>query len=99
MPPQSWGSATERGIFFTTLIGEIIELLISEILVVACNLNGNIGEDTDGFENVHEGKDYRHQNPDGKIILDMCTGANLAITKAYFSKPNSKSTTYKSDSK
>ena len=34
-------------------MGEIIKVPESRILVVAGDLNGNIGKDTDGFENLH----------------------------------------------
>ena len=69
---------------------------MGKILVVAGDLNGHIGKDTNGFENVHGGKGYGHQNPDGTITLNMWTATNLAITNTYFTKPDSKLTTYES---
>ena len=77
-------------------MGKILKVPKSEILVVAGDFNGHNGKDTDGFENIYEGKGYGHRNPDSTRILDMRTATNLVINNAYFSKPDSKLITHKS---
>ncbi|ESO03038.1 hypothetical protein HELRODRAFT_173904 [Helobdella robusta] len=43
----------------------------SETIVIGGDLNGHVGEKTDGFDNVHGGFGYGERNEDGNRILEF----------------------------
>ena len=59
-------------------------------------VNGHVRKAPAGFNGVHGGRGFGSRNADGKRILDLCEVANLAITNAYFMKPDSHLITYRS---
>ncbi|ESO01778.1 hypothetical protein HELRODRAFT_160940 [Helobdella robusta] len=60
------------------------------------DLNGHVGEKTDGFDNVHDGFDYGERNKDGNRILEFAESHGFCLLNTYFKKRLERLTIYKS---
>ncbi|ESO10208.1 hypothetical protein HELRODRAFT_190408 [Helobdella robusta] len=60
------------------------------------NLNGHVGEKTDGFDNVHGGFGYGKRNEDGNRILEFAESHWFCLLNTYFRKRLEHLITYKS---
>ncbi|ESO02850.1 hypothetical protein HELRODRAFT_174283 [Helobdella robusta] len=60
------------------------------------DLNGNVGEKTDGFDNVHGGFGNRKRNDDGNRILEFAESHGFCLLNTYFRKRLEHLITYKS---
>lgn len=94
--PQAGRPLEERMEFFDSLEDVIMTIPLSEGLVVAGDLNGHIGQDHAGYEEVMGCFGFGNQNVEGKRILDMCKDHELKIVNTYFKKDREKLITYKS---
>ena len=56
----------------------------SEILLVAGDLNGHIGEDRGDFEDVIEKYGFGVRNWEGERILDFCQSKKLRVVNTMF---------------
>ena len=70
--PQAGLSAEEKDEFYEQMINLVYSVPDEEMLLIGGDLNGHVGENTVGFEDVHGGHGYGNQNPDGVRILDFC---------------------------
>ncbi|ESO08550.1 hypothetical protein HELRODRAFT_190766 [Helobdella robusta] len=61
-----------------------------------CDLNGHVGEKTDGFDNVHGGFGYGKRNEDGNRILEFAESHGFCLLNTYFRKRLEHLITYKS---
>ena len=73
-------------------IGNIPE---NEILVIGGDLNGHVGSDRNGFEDVMGIDGYGERNVDGENILEICQSRQLKILHTMFKKKDKKEITYK----
>ncbi|ESO02930.1 hypothetical protein HELRODRAFT_174405 [Helobdella robusta] len=60
------------------------------------DLNGHVGEKTDGFDNVHGGFGYGKRNEDGNRILEFAESHGFCLLNTYFRKKLKHLITYKS---
>ncbi|ESO03326.1 hypothetical protein HELRODRAFT_173612 [Helobdella robusta] len=60
------------------------------------DLNGHVGEKTDGFDNVHGGFGYGKRNEDGNRILEFAESHGFCLLNTYFKKRLEHLITYKS---
>ena len=65
-------------------------------MLVCSDFNDHVGIAPEGFNGVHGGRGFGSGNVDGIRILDLCTAANLAVTKTSFMKLYSHLVTYRS---
>lgn len=94
--PQTGLPEHEKDKFYNDLLVQTAITPAEEFLLICGDLNGHVGKDTDGFDNVHGGNGFGDRNADGVRLLDFCLAANLSITNTFFSKPDSKLITYQS---
>ena len=76
----------------TDSIGNIPE---NEILVIGGDLNGHVGRDRNGFEDVIGIDGYEERNADGENILEICQSRRLKILNTMFKKEDNKIITHK----
>ncbi|ESN93968.1 hypothetical protein HELRODRAFT_149645, partial [Helobdella robusta] len=69
--PQTGESEEMKNDFWTAFSDTISTIPKSETILIGGNLNGNVGEKTDGFDNVHGGFGYGKRNEDGNRILEF----------------------------
>ncbi|ESO00263.1 hypothetical protein HELRODRAFT_176121 [Helobdella robusta] len=55
-------------------------------LLITGDLNGHVGEKTDGFDNVHGGFGYGERNEDGNRILEFAESHGFCLLNTYFRK-------------
>ncbi|ESO06052.1 hypothetical protein HELRODRAFT_64447 [Helobdella robusta] len=63
--PQTGESEEMKNDFWAAFSDTISTLPKSETILIGGDLNGHVGEKTDGFDNVHDGFGYGEQNEDG----------------------------------
>ncbi|KAK3876473.1 hypothetical protein Pcinc_018758 [Petrolisthes cinctipes] len=68
----------------------------SEVLLVAGDLTGHIGEDRGGFEEVMGTYGFGVRNRQGERILEFCQSKELRVINTMFKKDREKKITYKS---
>ena len=59
------------------MLGKVmLEIREEENLMVMLDgdLNGNVGEEIDGFDGVHEGKGYGNRNVEEEMLAGIWTG-------------------------
>ena len=54
------------------MLDDVTTVVESELLLVAGNLNGHIGEDRRGFEEVMGAHGFGVRNQKGERILELC---------------------------
>ncbi|ESN94260.1 hypothetical protein HELRODRAFT_164067 [Helobdella robusta] len=58
----------------------------SETILIGGDLNGHVGEKTDGFDNVHSGFNYGERNEDGNRILEFAESNGFCLQNTNFNK-------------
>ena len=66
-----------------------------DILVIGEDMNGHVGRDRNGFEDVMGIDEYGERNADGENILEICQSRRLKILNTMFKKEVKKKITYK----
>jgi hypothetical protein len=77
-------------------MGIVSQIDDNEPLLIGGDFNGHVGKDCNGFLGYHGGEGFGLRNQEGKRILDLCIGANLAVTNTFFKKRDSHLITYSS---
>ena len=68
---------------FLAMLGEVVsEIDSSEKLLICGDLNGHVGSEIDGFENVHGGFGFGKRNVEDEMILETADALNLALNLA-----------------
>ncbi|XP_058008954.1 uncharacterized protein LOC131183079 [Hevea brasiliensis] len=67
-----------------------------ENIFIGGDLNGHVGSDRQGYENVHKGFGFCSQNKEGKNILDFAMAYDLILANTYFIKRELHLVTFKS---
>ena len=65
------------------LVGKTEE---GELLVVCGDLNGHVGKETEGLEEVHGGHGYGNRNREGRSILEMAQRRELVVCNTWYRK-------------
>ena len=81
---------------FWGMLDDVINVPESEILLVAGDLNGHIGDDIRGFEEVMGVHGYGVRNHEGESILEFCQSKELRVINTMFTKKREHKITYKS---
>ena len=82
--------------FWEGLEDKVVGVPRSEGLIVTGDLNGHIGSNEDGYEDVMGLFGFGGQNTEGRTVLDFCRNRKLQILNTYFKKDREKYITYKS---
>jgi hypothetical protein len=94
--PQVGRAEEEKEAFWRVLDDEAAAVAASEVLLVAGDLNGHIGDDCEGFEEIMGIYGFGERNRDGERILEFCQGRELMVLNTMFKKDREKKITYKS---
>ena len=84
--PQTGCTEYEKDQFWETIDSEMQAVKISERLVVAGDLNGHVGSDRMGYEEVHGGHGVGAPNEDGIKVLDFATAYQMRILNTSYQK-------------
>ena len=94
--PQSGRTAQEKADFYEKLEDEIGRVPVTDHLIVGGDMNGHIGMDRAGYEEVLGRYGFGDRNAEGEPVLDLCKNHDLRVLNTYFKKPREKLITYKS---
>ena len=92
--PQVGLSMQEKEEFWELMEEEVAKVPNSEGLFVGGDLNGHIGSERAGYEEIRGRHGYGTANREGEIILDFAKNQNLRILNTYFQKDRNKTVTY-----
>ncbi|XP_066927936.1 craniofacial development protein 2-like [Clytia hemisphaerica] len=85
--PQTGLPEPEKDKFYNDLLAQTAIIPAEGFLIICGDLNGHVGKDTAGFDNVHGGNGFGDRNADGVRLLDFCLAADLSVTQT-LSFPN-----------
>ena len=94
--PQTGRPDQEKIDFWESFEDEVGRIPESEILLIGGDVNGHVGRDNGGYEDVMGKYGYGSRNSEGETVLDVCKNHNLKILNTYFEKEDQKLITYKS---
>ena len=94
--PQVGRTEEEKQEFWERLSDEVTEVPHSEGVLLGGDLNGHVGTDRSGFEDVMGGFGFGERNGEGEDILEFCQSQRLRIINTMFQKSREKLITYKS---
>ena len=94
--PQTGCAEYEKDHFWETIASEMQAVERSEQLVVAGDLNGHMGSDKIGYEEVHGGHGVRAPNEEGIKVLDFATAYQMRILNTSCRKRKNHPVTYSS---
>lgn len=63
-------------------------------MFIAGDLNGHVGEKTDGFEGIHRGKVFGTRNVEGEVLLEFAEAMGLRVMNTWFGKEEWRKVTY-----
>ena len=84
--PQVGCAEEEKGAFLDDLEDMVGKVKKSEVLVIGGDLNGHVGKDCDGYDEVHGGHGYGERNEEGEKILDMAQRKELLVCNTGYRK-------------
>ena len=94
--PQT-GCEEEEEMRFWSDLDEVIQNMDrSERLILTGDLNGHVGGENTGYEEVHGGHGIGLPNPEGIVIMDFATAYQLRIVNTMFTKLPNHLVTYNS---
>ena len=94
--PQSGLSEELKDEFYDSLIDVTSKLGEKEVVLLGGDLNGHVGEKSDGFEGVHGGNGFGERNREGERILEFCCAMDMIVANTTFHKRESHLVTYES---
>lgn len=94
--PQVGCRAEEKEDFWSQLHDVVQAIPAREDLFIGGDLNGHIGSDRHGFEDVMGSYGIGERNNEGHTILEFSLANDLKILNTCFQKPREKKITYKS---
>ena len=94
--PQQGRANIEKEEFREKLTDKIQEVPDRDVVLIAGDLNGHIGTDRTGYENVMGEFGYGVRNEEGEEILRLCQENNLKIYSTWFKKRDEHLVTYSS---
>ena len=94
--PQAGLTTQEKEEFWELVEEEVAKVPISEGLIIGGDLNGHIGSDRVGFEEVRGLHGFGEANREGETIMEFAKNQNLRILNTYFKKDRNKTVTYAS---
>ena len=97
--PQVNNSMEEKNDFWEDLDGLIGSVTKEERIVLAADLNGHVGQENIGDEDIIERYGAGTRNREGSMVVDFAKKMDLAIVNTYFKKKDEHRVTYKSGGK
>ena len=94
--PQVGRTPQEKAEFWERFEDELGQIPVSEVILVGGDVNGHIGDENIGYEEVMGSYGYGTRNDEGETVLDICKFHRLRILNTYFKKEEEKLVTYKS---
>ena len=94
--PQAGLPISEKLEFWENLEDIVSRIPERDGVLIAGDLNGHIGSDSRGFEEVMGRHGYGTIDDDGSRILNFCKNQNMRITNTLFQKDRERMITYKS---
>lgn len=94
--PQTGCTEEEKEEFWEHIDGEMQAVPSCERMVVAGDLNGHVGRDRTGYNDVHGGHGIGVANEEGIKILDFATAYQLRILNTVYKKRRNHLVTYNS---
>ena len=94
--PQAGCTLEEKANFIEDLEALIRPIPNTEQIVIGADMNGHVGEDCGGYEEVHGGHGYGARNEEGSNLLEMAQGLNLVVVNTCFRKREEHRITYRS---
>ena len=85
--------------FWQDLHGLIENVSKQERIVLGSDLNGHVGEENIGDEEIMGRYGAGTRNKEGSMVVDFANSMDLAIVNTYFKKKDQHRVTYKSDGK
>ena len=97
--PQFNNSMEEKNYFWEDLDGLIESISTEERIVLGADLNGHVGEENIGDEEIMGRYGGETRNKKGSMIVDFGKRMDLAIVNTYFKKKDEHRVTYKNGGK
>ena len=94
--PQVGRARQEKEEFYEMLGGVVGSVREGERLFVCGDLNGHVGEKTEGYEEVHGGKGFGMRNTEGELLLEFADARDLTVMNTWFEKKENQKVTYES---
>lgn len=94
--PQVGCTDQEKDEFWETLGAHLQIIATDEHILVGGDLNGHVGEDRGGYDQVHGGQGLGTRNDEGARILDCAEAHELVVVNTFFKKRSSHLATYTS---
>ena len=94
--PQVGRSEEEKDEFWSSLTECVMKISESELVFIGGDLNGHVGEKSEGFVEVHGGFGFGERNKEGDSVLQFATAMDLIVCNTWFKKEKNKLVTYKS---
>ena len=94
--PQTGCTEYEKDQFWETIDSEMQAVKRSERLVAAGDLNGHVGSDKIGYEEVHGGHGVGAPNEEGIKVLDFATAYQMRILNTSYQKRKNHLVSYSS---
>jgi hypothetical protein len=94
--PQGGRPEEEKVEFWGILDDSIGRIPEEDLLILGGDLNGHVGKDRKGFEEIMGVNGFGVRNEDGEKILEFCQGRKLRIVNTMFKKDDRQKVTYKS---
>ena len=94
--PQQGLSDIEKDSFYDTLIEKLAKCSDKEIVFLSGDLNGHVGNLSDGYDHVHGGFGFGSRNQEGDRILEFSLAMDMLVCNTYFKKRDSHLITYSS---
>ena len=92
--PQVGLTTQEKEEFWELMEEEIAKVPNSEGVIIGGDLNGHIGSDREGYEEIRGLHSFGVSNREGETILEFAKNHNLRILNTYFKKDRNKTVTY-----
>ena len=94
--PQVNRSKEDKEKFWNEFDDEIKQIPEEDMVWIGGDLNGHIGKDKSGYEEVHGGVGYGERNAEGERILEFCQTFGMIVANTWFTRKESRLITYKS---
>ena len=94
--PQVGRPNLEKEEFWTTLTMIVSSVKRDEEIFLGGDMNGHVGREVEGFEDVHGGHGYGERNREGEMLLEFASATGLILLNTLFQKEKEKKVTYAS---
>ena len=94
--PQQGCTEEEKDAYREKLEGYMERIPRTERIVIAGDMNAQVGENCDGYERVHGGLGFIRRNLEGERLLEVAEIADMTILNTMFKKRRNHLITYKS---